>query len=128
MALADLIDVENHLGRDLTDAEHDRAAVLLVRAEAVVMGFLGCVTEPDPVPAGLTSTVAAITARAFASGAPVGAQSVSVDDGSVSYYPDAASGGIWLTKVDKMALRPFRCGGGLTSVRLVGERYTIEAS
>lgn len=128
MALATQADVQDDLGRDLTATEASRVAALLARADAVVLGYLGCAEEPDPVPAALTASVAAIVARALSAAAPIGAQSVRVDDASVSYYAGAESGGLWLTPTDKLALRPYRCGGGLTSVQLVGERYTIEAS
>lgn len=128
MALATQEDVETDLGRTLTEAEASRVAGLLARADALVSGYLGCSSEPDPVPAGLTATVAAIVSRALTSANSVGVQSVRADDGSVTYFGDAANGGVWLTKMDKVALRPFRCGGGLSSVQLVGERYSITES
>lgn len=122
MALATVDDVQIRMGRPLTVAEVGRASGLLAAVDALVVGYLGCSeATPNPVPDGLASTVAGIVARGMAA-SPVGVESVSVDDASVRYMADASSGGVWLSRMDRVALRPYRCGGGLTTVRLVGER------
>lgn len=125
MALAQVEDVVTWLGRELTPAENGRSVALLARAEALVLSHLGCDPAPDPVPEAVRWTVAEMVARVFQSSALTGVQQVSADDGSVMFTTDASSGSVWLSKADKMALRPHRCGGGLMSVQLVGDRYRI---
>ena len=70
-------------------------------------------------------TAAEMVGRLFATSALAGVQQVSADDGSVMFTTDASTGSPWLSKADRMALRPYRCGGGLTSVQFVSERYKI---
>ena len=125
MALATQGDVEAMLGRDLTTAEASRVVGLLARADALVMGWLGCPAEPAPLPPAITSVVADMVARVLGSTATVGVEQVSVDSTSVRYSQSASSGAVWLTDSDRLALRRFRCGGGLTSVQLVSDRYKI---
>lgn len=125
MALATQQDVESWLGRSLTSAESARVAALLARAEALVLAHLGCDPAPDPVPDGVTWTVAEMVGRLFTSAGVPGVQQVSGDDGSVMFTTDAASGSPWLSKADRLVLRPHRCSGGVSSLRFVGERYSI---
>ena len=125
MALASQADVEAVLGRSLTEAEVSRVGALLRRADALVMGWLGCAAEPSPMPPVLVDTSAELVARALTSSISSGVEQVSVDDASVRYMADASSGGVWLSNVDKLVLRPYRCGGGVSSAQLVGDRYSI---
>lgn len=123
--LATQEDVEAWLGRSLTATEASRVAALLARAEAIVLGHLGCSEAPDPVPDAVRWTVAEMVGRTFDASGRAGVQQVSVDDGSVMFTPDASSGSVWLSRSDKLALRPYRCTGGLSSVQFVGERFRI---
>lgn len=125
MALATQADVVEWLGRPLGPSEQPRVAGLLARADAVVMGYLGCAEEPAPVPAAVTSTVAGIVGRALTQASVAGIEQLGVDDGSVRFNANASSGDVWLSSTDRLALRRFRCGGGLTSVQLVGDRYKV---
>lgn len=125
MALAAQVDVEKWLGRPLTASEAGRVESQLVRAEALVMGFLRCAEEPNPVPDAVQVTVAEIVGRSLAQSGAAGIADMGIDDGRVRFTADASSGGVWLSATDKLALRRYRCGGGLTSVQLVGDRYKI---
>lgn len=125
MALAILADVEAWLGRSLTVKESSRGDALLARAEALVLGFLNCPTVPDPVPDAVRGTIAEMVGRLFESAGQSGVQQVSVDDGAMMFTSDASSGSPWLSKADKLALRPYRCGGGLSSVLMVSDRYEV---
>lgn len=90
------------------------------------MGYLGCAEEPAPVPAAVSSTVAGIVGRVLNQAGMAGIEQVGIDDGSVRFNANASSGDVWLSSMDKLALRRYRCGGGLVSVQLVGDRYKID--
>lgn len=129
MALANQADVEAILGRPLTPAELARLDALVAQASALVMGHLGCPTIQDPPPDAIRYVVAAMVARILSAGSAAGGTVTGVEQESAGIFSrkfttDASSGSPWLTKADRIALRPFRCGG-LISVQLVGERYTI---
>lgn len=125
MAMATQVDVEAWLGRPLTTAEASRVDALLARADALITGHLGCPELPDPLPDVLRWTAAEMAARLFVSAGTAGVQQVSADDASVMFTADASSGSPWLSRADKLALRPYRCGGGLTSVQFVSDRYNV---
>lgn len=125
MALATQVDVEEWLGRSLSASEQARAAALLARAEALVLGYLRCAEEPTPAPDAVRVTVSEIVGRSLAQHGAAGIADMGIDDGRVRFTEGASSGGVWLSAMDKLALRRFRCGGGMTSVQFVGERYKI---
>lgn len=129
MALAEASDVIERLGRDLTATEELRVGALLDDASAVVIGYCRDDFEDDEeIPSAVVGVVAKLVARVFdrASG-PGGSFVDQQSAGPFSQHMSAASssGDVWLTAADKIALRRFRKGGGLTSVQLVGERYEI---
>lgn len=118
MAFADETDVEAALGRDLTTAESEQVDTLLEEATDLLIGYLGC--EPDPAPDAVVRVCARMVARVFAQAASanapvVGASQVQQTAGPFSFgtsFPAVASSGSpWLTANDKVALRPYRCGG-----------------
>lgn len=124
-------DVEDRLGRDLTAVEGSRLGALLDDAAAAVFGYLGdCWTSDSEVPAPIYGVIAKMVARSLARGAGTEAFVTGQTTGPFgAQYAAAASGGdVWVTAADKLALRPYRCGGGLVSVQLVGERYDITES
>lgn len=130
-ALATQADVEARLGRVLSDAEAARLPALLTDASAILTGYLGqdysLVIAPLVIPDAVIGVTAKMVARnllADVGPAPFATQQ-SAGTFSVTYNSDAASGDVWLTAADKLALRPFRRGSGLSSVLLVGERYKI---
>lgn len=126
MALATQADVEARLGRDLTDAEAAGIADRLDDASAVVVGYAGRSFEPAPYPSAVVGVVAKMVARSLTAADSVGfVTQQNAGPFSVSYNGAAATGDVWLTAADKLALRPHRRGGGLSSVQLVGERYEI---
>lgn len=129
MPLATQQDVEARLGRALSDAEAARLPSLLSDASAILAGYLGrdYATEVA-IPEAVSGVAAKMVARNLLAGAsptPFATQQ-SAGAFSVSYNSDAASGDVWLTAADKLALRPYRRSGGVASVQLVGERYRIE--
>jgi len=143
MALATAADVELRLGRSLTAAEAAKVDGLLEEASALVIGFLGCdptdtSVEPPTVPAAVAIVVSRIVARVFeqtASVAEFGSEATTDSTGpfstTVRYGAGTTSGAPWLTKADKLTLRPFRCDGGFTSLAISAGttgRYRREVS
>lgn len=131
MALATQADVEDLLGRDLSEAEAARLPALLSDASALLIGFTGRDFEPAPYPEVVVGVVTRMVARMIES--PVDPAMANVTQESETrgpfarsrtYADGATSGSVWLTTTDKMMLRAYR-SGGLSSVKLVGERYTI---
>lgn len=129
-ALATVSDVGDRLARALTVEETERAEGLLDEASALVVGYLGedptdTSVEPAVVPSAVAVVVSRMVARVIARGATaapaeVDAQSVSTGVGpfqrSVTYGDGATSSSPWLAAVDKMTLRPYKAGGGFTSI------------
>lgn len=143
MALATAADVGDRLGRSLTAAETAKVDGLLEEASALVIGFLGCdptdtSVEPPTVPAAVAIVVSRIVARVFeqtASTAEFGSEATTDSTGpfstTVRYGAGTTSGAPWLTKADKLTLRPFRCDGGFTSLAISAGttgRYRREVS
>lgn len=126
MALADSFDVQARLGRALTDAEIVRVNALLEDASATVIGYCRTTFE-DAVPAAVAGVVAKMVTRSLTRASTLGqfTNREQVGPFAVGYSESSASGDVWMTAGDKLALRPYRRGGGLTSVALVGERYEI---
>lgn len=122
MALAASPDVVDRLGRPLTTDETTRVTGLLDEASALVSGWLGC--TPDPVPDAVKIVVSRMVARVFATdsagGPEPGLSSLQATMGPFlvnrGYSSDATSGGVWLTRQDKVMLRPFRCRGRVENV------------
>lgn len=127
-ALAQVSDVEARLGRPLDESETARAAAILDDASATVIGYCGQDFEPAPYPSPVVGVVAKMAARALLAAQNAGGLVQQQMAGSfmVQYSSASTSGDVWLTAADKLALRPHRLGGGLTSVQLVGERYEIK--
>lgn len=127
MALADSDDVVAHLGRSLTSGESARVSTILEESSDLVIGYCGTDFEPAPYPGPVVRVVAAMAARslvAASSGADM-VQQQTAGPFSMTFNASASSGDVWLTKADKMKLRAYRIGGGMTSVELVGIRYNI---
>lgn len=126
MALATNADVEARLGRDLTEAEEGRAEALLDDASAIVIGYCGTDFEPPPYPSAVVGVVAKMVARTLSRGEVTGgefAEQQNAGPFGVRYSSASSAGDMWLTAADKLALRPWRRGGGMVSVGLVSERY-----
>jgi len=111
MALASDSDVENALGRSLTESED--VSTLLEEASDLVVGYLGY--TPDPVPSPVARVVATMvtavlnkptttTANYDATGYSTSTEYAQVTVGVES----ATSSGPWLTAALKMRLKPFR--------------------
>jgi hypothetical protein len=125
MALATQADVEERLGRALSDAEAARVPSLLDDATAVVVGYAGMDFEPSPYPAAVVGVTAKMVARVLAAGDVTFADQQSTGPFSIKFNANASSGDVYFTKADRLALRPYRVGGGLSSIGLVGDRYSI---
>jgi len=130
VALAIEADVEAQLGRTLTSAETAQITSLLENASDLVIGYCRDDFEPYPHPDTVTRVVAGVAARALLAGNSPDpfAQQMSAGPFASTRTSGAASGDVWLTAADKIKLRRFRKGGGLTSVQFVGERYEISDS
>lgn len=111
MALASEDDVENALGRSLTDSED--VCTLLDEASDLVCGYLGY--TPDPVPTPVARVVATMVAAVLTKPA------VTTSDYGAGGYntirevtavkvgvESATTSGPWLTAALKMRLRPYR--------------------
>ena len=126
VALAAVDDVQMRLGRLLTSDETTAASGLLDEASALARGWMRCV--PDPVPDEVVIVVSRMVARVLASAAsmqgmsvPYGTTQMQDQAGQVSMsrsFGDGTttSGGPWLTRADKLALRPFGCRGRVVNV------------
>lgn len=124
-------DVAARLGRDLTATETLLVEPLLEDATAVVVGYLRRTYTYDTVPETVTGVVAKMVARSLLrSASPGGGMASQEATGpfSVSFPAVASSGDVWLSAADKLALRPYRLGGGMVSVALGGERYDTSSS
>lgn len=131
MALAETADVATALGRTLTTSETAQAPSLLEEASDLVVGHLGCDPtdeEADPtVPAAVTRVVARMVARVFSQPTEVvGSEGTTETVGPFSrttrYGAGTTSGNPWLAGTDKVALRPYRCGGGMREVSLASDQ------
>lgn len=124
MNLASPLDVQERLGRDLTEGEQARVPGLLAEASALVEGYLGVVyTDGDEVPSTVTLVVSRMVARVLsqAQGTPIGLESRQVGTGpfqqSDRYGADTTLGGPWLARVDRDMLSPL-VSRSAVSVRL----------
>lgn len=127
MPIASPTDVAARLGRPLTTEESTRVEALIEDAEAVVVGYCRQ-TFSDPAPVAVKGVVAKMAARTLSAATGPGgglAQSQSAGPFSITMSAASTSGDVWLTAADKLALRPHRRGGGIGSVGLVGDRYSI---
>lgn len=130
MALATVADVEARLGRPLTVAEETRLPSLLDDASAVVIGYTRQDFEPNPYPSAVVGVVAKMVARSYGRSGAVGgefAEQQNAGPFAVRYSSASSEADVWLTAADKLALRPHRLGGGLSSVQAVGDRYNTSA-
>lgn len=129
MALATQADVEDRLGRVLSEAEVARLPSLLSDAGEVVIGFCRQDFEPptfDAYPDAVVGVVAKMAARSLDRAAAGGfVDQQTTGPFGVRYSSASSAGDVWLTAADKLALRRYRLGGGSSSVQLVGERYDI---
>lgn len=121
--LATQEDVENRLGRELTDDELERLPGLLEEASLLVEGYLGIVyTDDDSIPSAVRVVVSRIVARTFTAPSPQllpeGARSAGSGPYNIS-FGDARTN-LWLSKADKTTLG--NLGGGMNSIRLKSDR------
>lgn len=123
--LATLADVEKRLKRKITDAE-DVINVnnMIEEASVRVRSYLGCGDLPQPIPEDLAVIVSRIVARGISAQenptADVGQNSLTANFGPFgltrSFDSSTTDGGVWLTRQDKDALRPFSCRGRVGNV------------
>lgn len=113
--LATLDDVQDRLGRVLTDQEYAEVDGLLVEASYLVTGYLRRVFEPDDVPETVSTVVSRMVARVLLAPSETGnTESASYSAGpfsaNVKYV--SSGGSPWLTRSDKITLAPFRTRRG----------------
>lgn len=129
-ALATADDVTAALGRALTTEETAQAPALLDEASDLVLGYLGAdptdtTTDPATVPGAVSRVVARMVARVFGQTATTDAfgsegttETMGPFSQTVRFAAGTTSGQPWLAATDKVALRPYRSGGGMRSVPL----------
>lgn len=122
MLLADQADVETRLGRDLTSDEVARLDGLLEEASALVEGYLGVsYTDDDDIPNVVVVVVSKIVARAIVRSADMDALAASLEGTNAGPFGARfRDSSVFLTKADKLMLRPV--GGGFGVVTLRSER------
>lgn len=114
MSLASSEDVVALLGLDLTPEQAEQIEGLLEEASDLVLAWCrpyGMVF--DPIPAAVARVTARVVARVITSGSQVdgtAAQTTVVGpfQRQVTFNADATSGGPWLTRADKLRLKPHR--------------------
>lgn len=126
MAFATDADVEDRLGRSLTEAESLVVDTRLFDAELLIFGYCGEQFESDsehgPT---LIAVEADMVARSFkqdASGQEPGVDALQLGAFSTHFVSASQGGNVWLSAADKLRLR--FCRRGVTAVRLHGPRYT----
>lgn len=125
MALASDEDVENALGRALTESED--VATLLETASDLVIGYLG--QEPDPVPDPVARVVADMVAAVLTKPAATAADYGTLISGGYNVAREtmpvkigvesATSTGPWLTKSLKTRLQPYKTTGSRAAYSVV---------
>jgi hypothetical protein len=111
MSLASESDVENALGRSLTDDED--VSTVLEEASDLVVGYLGYTPDPvpDPVARVVATMVAAVLTKPATNTADFGANGYNVVRETMPVkigVESATTTGPWLTASLKMRLRPYR--------------------
>ena len=113
--LATVDDVQDRLGRVLTDQEAAEVDGLIVEASYLVTGYLRRVFEPTEIPETVSTVVSRMVARLIlAPPEDVNQESASYTAGVFSKNVKFVSSGgsPWLTRSDKIALAPFRARKG----------------
>jgi len=111
MSLASASDVENALGRSLTESED--VSTLLEEASDLVVGYLGFTPDPVPSPVArvVATMVAAVVTKPATNTADYGVNGYNVIKEGLSVKvgtESATTTGPWLTASLKMRLRPYR--------------------
>lgn len=122
-ALAARADVEARLRRSLTDAEAGEQDKwvngALEEASLLVTSYCGR-TFDDEVPNEVRVVTSRVAARGVTSARTDAAASqtdqADIWQRTIAYQPDSTSGGMWLTKADKLMLGPYATGSHVFSV------------
>ncbi|WP_280485359.1 hypothetical protein [Nocardia cyriacigeorgica] len=98
----------------MTVEEADRVIGLLEEADDLIIGYLGP-ARLDPVPEAVRRVAARLVARVLeAPRGDSGVESAQMTAGpfqwSNRYSSDSRSGGPWLTRADRIKLRPYKMG------------------
>ncbi|MFC9432688.1 hypothetical protein [Nocardia sp. NPDC057030] len=128
MDLATESDVETQLGHQLSSSELDRLPGLVLKASAIVQGYLRVVyTDVEDIPSAVRIVVASMVARVLTTGGVItpGVTSESVTTGPHTWARQFADGTNsiepWLSKSDRIILQGIT-GSGYVSVGLGSER------
>lgn len=120
--LASKTDVEGRLRRDLTDDESAWIEGVLEEASVLVAAYCGGRTF-DPVPDAVRIVTSRVAARALSArddGAQTLQDEADIYKQTVTLTADASNGGVWLTKADRLQLRPWTTRGRGFSIDLTG--------
>lgn len=129
MAFADDLDVVAALRRALAGAEATYVDDVIAEAEDLIVGYLGAdPTVAGVVPGPVTRVCARMVARVFlqddgrAIGVTQTQQTAGPFSNGGSFVQGSTTGSPWLAASDKIALRPYRPGGGMRSMAFQSER------
>ncbi|MEY8565201.1 hypothetical protein AALF15_01340 [Corynebacteriaceae bacterium 7-707] len=120
-------DVAAALGAEVPDDAAEQVNILIGNALAMVRGYLHPVKVEEPLPDEVRQVVVRIVVRYLTrgkGGAPENATGMMTVAGSftrqVNFASGASDGGVWMTKPDRVMLRPLkRRGRGIESVDYV---------
>lgn len=122
--LARIEDVEASLGEDVPGDMAGRVESLLGQARSVIEGYLYPAVVPEPVPAAVVDVAVRMVVRALEaknSGVETGVSGLMNVAGSATqqrqFSSAASDGGVWMSRQDRLMLRPFRRRHGITSVQ-----------
>ena len=114
-ALATVADVAARLGRELSETEEARMAVILDDVSAAVRSY--CAQEFDPVPPVVLAVVCQIAARTFGSTPEAnGIQAETAGPFTVQYGSVGAAGSVGLLPSEREALHRYRVRAGVGTV------------
>jgi hypothetical protein len=126
VAYATTTDVEDALGRSLTETEEAQVTGWLDDAGYLIDGWTRTASTTDTEARYLRVSVRMVV-RALGAAAQAGVESGTEQVGpfarSLRYTADASSGDVWLSAGDKLILGDARLGSGMTSVQLGTDRY-----
>lgn len=122
--VASVSDVEDALGESVDEADLRRVESLLGQCRSVIEGYLHPAVVPEPVPVAVRDVAVRMTVRALEaknSGVETGVSGLMNVAGSATqqrqFSSAASDGGVWMSRQDRLMLRPFRRRHGITSVQ-----------
>ena len=124
---ASIDDVEASLGEDVPEDAAGRVESLLGQARSVIEGYLYPAVVPEPTPSAVRDVSVRMVVRALEaknSGVETGVSGLMNTSGPATqqrqFSSAASDGGVWMSRQDRLMLRPFRRRHGIASVTYEG--------